>query len=34
MLGTISRVIRYLFDLREEIQRSEKLKRVVVTRSH
>jgi glycosyltransferase involved in cell wall biosynthesis len=34
MLGTISRVIRYLFDLREEIQRSEKLRRVVVTRSH
>ncbi|HEX7253397.1 MAG TPA: hypothetical protein VF376_10990, partial [Thermoanaerobaculia bacterium] len=34
MLGTISRVIRYLFDLREEISRSEKLRRVVVTRSH
>ena len=33
MLGTIRRVIRYLFDLREEIQRSEKLKRVVA-RSH
>jgi hypothetical protein len=33
MLGTIRRVIRYLFDLREEIQRSEKLKRLVA-RSH
>jgi glycosyltransferase involved in cell wall biosynthesis len=29
MLGTIFRVIRYLFDLREEIERADKLKRVV-----
>src|SRR5262249_4232034 len=33
MLGTIARVIRYLFDLREEIDRAEKLRRVVA-RSH
>lgn len=29
MVGTIGRVIRYLFDLRSEIQRSEALKRLV-----
>jgi glycosyltransferase involved in cell wall biosynthesis len=29
MLGTITRVIRYLFDLREEIDRADKLRRVV-----
>ena len=33
MVGTILRVIRYLFDLREEIERAEKLRRVV-SRSH
>ncbi len=32
MAGTIARVIRYLFDLREEIQRSDALKRVVAAR--
>src|SRR5262252_505945 len=30
MVGTISRVIRYLFDLRSEIRRADALKRVVV----
>jgi glycosyltransferase involved in cell wall biosynthesis len=30
MLGTVARVIRYLFDLRAEIRRAEALKRVVV----
>jgi glycosyltransferase involved in cell wall biosynthesis len=29
MLGTIRRVIRYLFDLREEMRRAERLKRLV-----
>jgi glycosyltransferase involved in cell wall biosynthesis len=32
MAGTIARVIRYLFDLREEMRRSEALKRVVAAR--
>jgi glycosyltransferase involved in cell wall biosynthesis len=32
MLGTISRVIRYLFDLREEMRRRDALKRVVASR--
>ena len=32
MLGTISRVVRYLFDLRGEIRRADALKRVVGTR--
>jgi glycosyltransferase involved in cell wall biosynthesis len=32
MLGTISRVIRYLFDLRDEMRRSDALKRVVASR--
>jgi len=32
MAGTIARVIRYLFDLREEIRRNEALKRVVAAR--
>src|SRR5262252_417655 len=30
MIGTVARVIRYLFDLREEIRRADALKRVVV----
>src|SRR5215471_17403339 len=34
MAGTIVRVIRYLFSLREEIRRADALKRVVVTRAH
>ena len=29
MLGTVSRVIRYLFDLREEIRRADRIKRVL-----
>jgi glycosyltransferase involved in cell wall biosynthesis len=32
MLGTISRVLRYLFELREEIRRADAMKRVVATR--
>lgn len=32
MLGTISRVLRYLFELREEIRRADALKRVVAAR--
>ena len=32
MAGTVARVIRYLFDLREEIARAEALKRVVAAR--
>ena len=32
MLGTISRVFRYLFELREEIRRSDAMKRVVAAR--
>jgi glycosyltransferase involved in cell wall biosynthesis len=32
MLGTISRVFRYLFELREEIRRADALKRVVAPR--
>jgi glycosyltransferase involved in cell wall biosynthesis len=32
MLGTISRVLRYLFELREEIRRSDAMKRVVAAR--
>ena len=32
MLGTISRVFRYLFELREEIRRSDAIKRVVAAR--
>ena len=32
MAGTVARVIRYLFDLREEMRRSEALKRVVAAR--
>jgi hypothetical protein len=32
MLGTISRVFRYLFELREEIRRADALKRVVAAR--
>jgi hypothetical protein len=32
MLGTIVRVIRYLFALREEMRRSEALRRVVAAR--
>ena len=32
MLGTISRVLRYLFELREEIHRADALKRVVAAR--
>ena len=32
MLGTITRVLRYLFELREEIKRSDALKRVVTER--
>jgi hypothetical protein len=32
MLGTISRVVRYLFDLRGEIRRADALKRVVGNR--
>ena len=32
MAGTIARVIRYLFDLREEISRADALKRVVAAR--
>jgi glycosyltransferase involved in cell wall biosynthesis len=32
MLGTISRVFRYLFELREEIRRADSLKRVVAPR--
>ncbi len=32
MLGTIARVLRYLFELREEIHRAEALKRVVAAR--
>jgi hypothetical protein len=31
MLGTIARVIRYLFDLRREMHRAEAMKRVVRT---
>jgi glycosyltransferase involved in cell wall biosynthesis len=32
MVGTVTRVVRYLFDLREEIARAEALKRVVAAR--
>jgi len=32
MLGTIRRVIRYLFDLREEMKRAERLKRLVAAK--
>jgi len=32
MLGTIARVLRYLFALREEIRRADALKRVVAAR--
>ena len=32
MLGTISRVLRYLFELREEIRRADAMKRAVATR--
>jgi hypothetical protein len=32
MIGTIVRVVRYLFDLREEIARADALKRVVAAR--
>jgi glycosyltransferase involved in cell wall biosynthesis len=32
MLGTITRVLRYLFELREEIRRSDALKRIVAAR--
>ena len=32
MLGTISRVIRYLFELRKEIHRADAMKRVVAAR--
>lgn len=32
MLGTIARVLRYLFELREEIRRADALKRVVAAR--